>query len=147
MTVYKCSLKLSCSSIEQIFVCSILGKKRTFYRTFAIVLLNTVLIQNSRRLNNQQNLFEFFFRQKGRVLFNDTLNTFYLHLFGVRHMVKDHSNSERGNPLSPHGLLFPISRQDKTYNVLCYTSRGALAGTRNSSMVFPSEINYNRGGS
>ena len=24
-------------------------------------------------------------------------------------MVKDHSNSERGNPLPPHGLLFPIS--------------------------------------
>ena len=25
-------------------------------------------------------------------------------------------------------------RQDNTYHVLCYTSRGALAGTRNSSM-------------
>ena len=24
-------------------------------------------------------------------------------------MVKDHLNSERGNPLPPHGLLFPIS--------------------------------------
>ena len=24
------------------------------------------------------------------VLFNDTLNTFYLWLYGVRHMVKDH---------------------------------------------------------
>ena len=29
-------------------------------------------------------------------LFNDTLNTFYLRLYGVRHMVKDHSVSERG---------------------------------------------------
>ena len=28
---------------------------------------------------------------------------------GIRHMVKDHSDSERGNPLLPHGLLFPIS--------------------------------------
>ena len=45
----------------------------------------------------------------GRVLFNDALNTLYLLLYGVRHMVKDHSNSERGNPLPPHGLLFPIS--------------------------------------
>ena len=36
------------------------------------------------------------------VLFNDTLNTFYLRLYGVRHMVKDHSDSERGNPLPPH---------------------------------------------
>ena len=34
---------------------------------------------------------------------------FILRLYGVRHMVKDHSDSERGNPLSPHGLLFPIN--------------------------------------
>ena len=48
-------------------------------------------------------------RKKGSVLFNDTLNTFYLRLYGVRHMVKDHSDSERGNLLLSHGLLFPIS--------------------------------------
>ena len=35
--------------------------------------------------------------RKGNVLFNDALNTFYLRLYGVRHMVKDHSDSERGN--------------------------------------------------
>ena len=29
------------------------------------------------------------------VLFNDALSTFYLRLYGVRHMVKDHSDSER----------------------------------------------------
>ena len=34
---------------------------------------------------------------------------FYLRLYGVRHMVKDHSDSEKGNPLPPHRLLFPIS--------------------------------------
>ena len=28
--------------------------------------------------------------------FNDALNTFYLQLYGIRHMVKDHSNSEKG---------------------------------------------------
>ena len=38
------------------------------------------------------------------VLFNDALNTFYLRLYGVRHMVKDHSDSEKGNPLLPHRL-------------------------------------------
>ena len=48
-------------------------------------------------------------RKKGNVLFNDALNTFYLQLYGVRHMVKDHSDSEKGNPLPPHRLLFPIS--------------------------------------
>ena len=45
-------------------------------------------------------------RKEGHVLFNDTLNTFCLRLYGVIHMVKDHSDSERGNPLLPlHGLL------------------------------------------
>ena len=44
--------------------------------------------------------------RKGSVLFNDALNTFYLRLYGIRHMVKDHSESERGIPLPPHGLLF-----------------------------------------
>ena len=39
-------------------------------------------------------------------LFNDTLNTFYLRLYGIGHMIKDHSDSERGNLLPPHGLLF-----------------------------------------
>ena len=48
-------------------------------------------------------------RKEGNVLFNDALNTFYLRLYGVGHMVKDHSDSERGNLLPPHGLLFPIN--------------------------------------
>ena len=47
--------------------------------------------------------------KEGNVLFNDALNTFHLRLYGIRHMVKDHSDSERGNPLPPHGLLFPIN--------------------------------------
>ena len=80
-----------------------------------------------------------FSRKEGNVLFNDALNTFYLRLYGVGHMVKDHLDSERGNPLPPHGLLFTITarvllyasshRQDNTYHGLCYTSRGALAGS------------------
>ena len=48
-------------------------------------------------------------KKEGNVLFNNALNTFYLRLYGVRHMVKDHSESERGNPLPPHGLLFLIN--------------------------------------
>ena len=73
---------------------------------------------------------------------------FILQLYGAGHMVKDHSDSERGNPLLPHGLLFlinskgsfiyaPSHRQDSTYHSFCYTSRGGLAGTRNSSMGPP----------
>ena len=30
------------------------------------------------------------------VLFNDALDTFYLRLYGVRHMVKNYPDSERG---------------------------------------------------
>ena len=45
-------------------------------------------------------------RKEGNVLFNDALNTFYLRLYGVRHMVKDHSDSEKGNP---HMLLLSIN--------------------------------------
>ena len=47
--------------------------------------------------------------RKGNVLFNDALNTFYLRLYGVGQMVKDHSDSEKGNLMPPHRLLFPIS--------------------------------------
>ena len=80
-----------------------------------------------------------FWERERNVLFNDALNTFYLRLYGVRHMVKDHSDSEKWNPLPPHRLLLSISSkgsfictipgQDNTYHGLCYTSRGALAGT------------------
>ena len=48
-------------------------------------------------------------RKEGNILFNNTLNTFYLRLYGVRHMIKDHSGSDRGNTLPLHRLLFPIS--------------------------------------
>ena len=34
-------------------------------------------------------------------------------------------------------IYAPSHRQDSTYHGLCYTSRGALAGTRNSSMGPP----------
>ena len=48
-------------------------------------------------------------------------------------MVKDHSDTERGNLQLPHGLLFQLAskvlldasshRQDNTYYGFCYTSR------------------------
>ena len=62
-----------------------------------------------RERDNTQSQYRTFSRKEGNVLFNDTLNTFYLRLYGVRHMVKDHSDSEKGKPLLPHRLLFPIS--------------------------------------
>ena len=47
-------------------------------------------------------------RKEGNVLFNDALNTFYLRLYGVTHMVKYHTDFIIWNPLLPHGL-FPIN--------------------------------------
>ena len=67
-------------------------------------------------------------------LFNDALNTFYLRLYGVEHMVKDHSDSERGNLLPPHRLLFPICSKGSFICIIpqtgCYTNRGTLANYR-----------------
>ena len=54
-------------------------------------------------------------RKEGNVLFNDALNTFYSRLYGVRHMVKDHSYNERGNTLPPPHGLFPISSKGSFY--------------------------------
>ena len=121
-------------------------------------------------------------RERERCLFNNTLNTFHLRLYGVRHMVKDHSDSEKEREremfyLTMHSTHFiygylasdiwlmtilivrketrcchigysyrlaarvllyaPSHRQDNTYHSLCYTSHGALAGMRNSSMGPP----------
>ena len=41
-------------------------------------------------------------------------------------------------------LYAPSHRQDSTYHGLCYTSRGSLAGTRNSSMGLPREGSIRR---
>ena len=52
-------------------------------------------------------------------------------------MIKDHSDSHMGCSfrLAARVILYaPSHRQDNTYHGLCYTSRGSLAGTRNSSI-------------
>ena len=47
--------------------------------------------------------------------------------------------------LTARALLYaPTNRQDNTYHGLCYTSSGALAGTRNSSMGPPHEGSIRR---
>ena len=33
--------------------------------------------------------------KEGNVLFNDELNTIYLQLYGIGHVVKDHSDSDK----------------------------------------------------
>ena len=84
------------------------------------------------------------------VLFNDALNTFYLRLYGVRTILivrKETRCRHIGYSyrLTARVLLYaPSHRQDSTYHGVCYTSRGALAGTRNSSMGPPHEGSIRR---
>ena len=61
-------------------------------------------------------------RKEGHVLFNDALNTFYLPIYGVIRMVKDHTDSERGKTLPPHRLFFPIN--SKGYFICTTPNRG-----------------------
>ena len=78
-------------------------------------------------------------RKEGNVLFNDALNTFYLRLYGVKHMVNDIQIAREKTRcrhmcyyfrLAARVLVYALShRQDSTFHGLCYTSRGALAGT------------------
>ena len=71
---------------------------------------NSTNLSNQKKKKGKGNERNVLSRKEGNVLNNDTLNTLYLRLYGVRHIVKDHSDNERGNPLPPHGLLFSISK-------------------------------------
>ena len=89
-------------------------------------------------------------------MFYLTTHSTHLRLYGVRHMVKDHSDSERGEEtrcrhmgysfrLAARVLLYASShRQDNTYHSLSYASRGALAGMRNSLIGRPHEGSIRR---
>ena len=84
-------------------------------------------------------------RKEGYTLFSNALNTFYFWLYGITYTVKDHSDTERGNLLSPlysysfqiaaSNLLYVLChKQVSTYYYLGYTNSGALAGMKNISM-------------
>ena len=83
-------------------------------------------------------------QKEGNVLFNDTLNIFFygymasdIWLWTILIVRKETRCRHIGYSLrlTARVLLYaPSQRQDSTYHGLCYTSRGALAGTRNRSM-------------
>ena len=90
-------------------------------------------------------------RKEGNILFNDALNTFYFYgymasdiwLRTILIVRKETRCRHIGYSfrLTASVLLYaPSHRQDSTYHGLCYTSRGALAGRRNSSMDPPWRI-------
>ena len=86
----------------------------------------------------------FGYHGNGNVSFNDTLNTFFygymvsdVWLRTILIVRKETRCRHIGYSfqLTARILLYaPSHRQDSIYKGLCYTSRGALAGTRNSSM-------------
>ena len=62
-------------------------------------------------------------RKEGRhILFNNGLHKVYLYLYGVIHMVKNHSHIEKGILLLPlHGLLFLISTKGSVISTTSQT--------------------------
>ena len=56
-------------------------------------------------------------RKEGNVLFNDALNTFYLRLYGIRYMVKDHSDRREETCCRHIGYSFRLAAR-----VLLYAS-------------------------
>ena len=84
-----------------------------------------ILLKGWRRLANKDGIF----------LFHDTLNTFFLRLHGIGHMVKEHSENERKSAGTNTWYMHHL-KQDSTYHGLCYC-HGTLAGTRNSSIGPP----------
>ena len=93
-------------------------------------------------------------RKEGSVLFNDALNAFYLRYMAsdiwlrtiliVRKETRCRHIGYSFRLAAKVILYAPSHRQDSTYHGLCHTSRGALAGTRNSSMGPPHEGSIRR---
>ena len=65
-----------------------------FYQTSLVIIKNPTLKRHMPPTNKTFQLIKTKGKE-GNVLFNDALNTFYLWLYGVKHMVNDHSDSDR----------------------------------------------------
>ena len=71
---------------------------------YSFINLNDKTVSTIKNLSAQS-------RVKGRkqMLYLMMHSTHFIYGYMASDMVKDHSDSETGNPLLPHGLLFPIS--------------------------------------
>ena len=73
-------------------------------------------------------------RKEGNVLFNDALNTFSYGYMTIQITREETRCRHMGYSFQLAGrvlLYAPSHRQDSIHHGLCYTSRGALAGTKN----------------
>ena len=59
------------------------------------------------------------------MLYLTTHSTHYLQLYGIRHMVKDNTDSEKGNLLSLHRILFLINSRG---SLICIIHIGRKTG-------------------
>ena len=110
-----------CSSTER-FACCLIVFFVLFFKGFvSLMFFVVVFCCGSLIVHNQIIGFISNRKEKRKYLINDALKTFYLRLYGVRHMVKDHSYSERGNPLPPHRLLLPITRKGSFISIIPQT--------------------------
>ena len=102
-------------------------------------------IRERFNLNNRYPLLRHFSPQRkneGRIKsFDDALNSFYLRLYAVGHMVNDRHYMGYSSRLAARAILYePSHKHDSTCQILCYTKRGPLAWRRNRSMGWMKEI-------
>ena len=76
------------------------------------------------------------------LIFNDTLDTFYLWLYGIGHTVMGHSDSERRNPLPPlGGLLFLFKNKKKQKKDIFRKAAGFFSLSDWSFTICPTPYN------
>ena len=83
------------------------------YNENSVKIFTYIVVKSHRHIGWVLIILITIMRKERNVLFNDALNTFYLRLYLWRRtLVKNYSDSERGNQLCPlHGLLVPSNNQ------------------------------------
>ena len=71
--------------------------------------LQTIIFLRQKTFNKLQNNFTKFNEWMNEMLYLTTHSTYFIYGYMVSDMVNDHCDSEKGNLLPPHVLLFPIN--------------------------------------
>ena len=122
------------STVQQLYSFNLLTICNTVYinsqcHIFRPIRVTTVLTPytfNTAHRTLTRNLVHVQDKRKEMFYLTTHSTHFILRLYGVGHMVKDHSDSERGNQLPPHGLLFPINRKG---SFICTIPQDRIAHT------------------